>query len=189
MLVWGAIKQYVHKSYILNCLFVVLTKAIYMQFYDCHCTFHCGPHYDWGICRISEVSFLFPATEVCVLQLRPLYYSSLRVNITLKFVAVNKYLVPNHYHLLPAVKCHLGSHKFQSDYDMETAMLGWLQLQDTDSCHQGTEKPVPWYNRCLNSGGYHVEKWSGSHNSMCTVTATNTQFIICDLWTYFWTAS
>jgi len=48
-------------------------------------------------------------------------------------------------------------------------MLGRLQLHDTDSCHQGTEKPVPWYNRCLNNGGYCVEKWSGGHNCICIV--------------------
>lgn len=40
-------------------------------------------------------------------------------------------LAPGDFDLLPALKKYLGGHRFKSDEDVDTAVTGWLYVQDT----------------------------------------------------------
>jgi histone-lysine N-methyltransferase SETMAR len=67
-------------------------------------------------------------------------------------------LAPSDYHLFPALKQYLSSQRFESDDDVTTAVKQWLCRQGTDFYHEGIEKLVVRYDKCLNLFGDYVEK-------------------------------
>lgn len=48
-----------------------------------------------------------------------------------EYPAYNPDLAACNYHLFPALKDHLGIHKFQTDDNMKTAVIWWFQLLHT----------------------------------------------------------
>jgi hypothetical protein len=45
---------------------------------------------------------------------------------------------------------HLGGHQFHNSDDVEMAVCEWLQMQDPDFCHDGSFKPMPRLDNCIN---------------------------------------
>jgi hypothetical protein len=60
--------------------------------------------------------------------------------------------------VLPALKQNLDSHKFIDDCKMEMARMQWLITTNKNFYQHGTEKLLPYCNKCLNPGGDCVEK-------------------------------
>ena len=54
------------------------------------------------------------------------------------------------YHLLPAKKQNLGSHRFKDNRAVPTVATRWLITGYIDVYEQGTEKLVLRYDKCLN---------------------------------------
>jgi hypothetical protein len=64
-------------------------------------------------------------------------------------------LVPSDFHFFPTLKRTLEGRHFTINEDAEAA----VRTQDTDFYQQGFFKPVKWWDKCINVGGNHVEKW------------------------------
>jgi hypothetical protein len=65
---------------------------------------------------------------------------------------------PSNYHLLPALKEHLGGHRFKSDDNMETVAKQWLSKKDINFHQQKIEKLTPLYNKCFSFCGNYFRK-------------------------------
>jgi hypothetical protein len=67
-------------------------------------------------------------------------------------------LAPSDYHAFLHLKKFLGGKRSDDDNDMKDAVQKWLTLQAAAFYEQGTQKLVPYYDKCLNNGREFVEK-------------------------------
>ncbi|PNE09423.1 hypothetical protein B7P43_G15432 [Cryptotermes secundus] len=69
-------------------------------------------------------------------------------------------LAPSDFHLFLHLKKFLSGERqhFENDREAEIVVTQWVQSQAADFYDTGIQKLVPWYDKCLNSGGDYVEK-------------------------------
>jgi histone-lysine N-methyltransferase SETMAR len=67
-------------------------------------------------------------------------------------------LEPSDFHLFLRLKKFLAGQRFLNDDDVEVALKKCLSSQAATFYKEGTQKPVPRYDKCLNNGGNCVEK-------------------------------
>jgi hypothetical protein len=62
------------------------------------------------------------------------------------------------YHLFTYLKNWLRSQSFSNKEELLEGVKTWLSSQTEDFFDTGTQKPVPRYDKCLNSGSNYVLK-------------------------------
>jgi histone-lysine N-methyltransferase SETMAR len=67
-------------------------------------------------------------------------------------------LAPSDFHLFPKLKEFLGGRGFKSDEEVKAAIKEWLNGLVAEVYDEGIQKLVTHYDKCLNVGGYYVEK-------------------------------
>jgi transposase len=67
-------------------------------------------------------------------------------------------LTPSDYHLSTCQKNWLGSQLFNNSEELTEGVKTWLSSQAADFSDKGIRKPIPRYDKRLNSGGDCVEK-------------------------------
>jgi hypothetical protein len=67
-------------------------------------------------------------------------------------------LAPSDYHLFTCLKNWLGSQRFNNNEEMMEGVKTRLSSQVANFSDTGIQKLIPRYDKCLNSGGDHVEK-------------------------------
>ena len=85
-------------------------------------------------------------------------------------------LVPSDFHLFSILKDHPSSYKFASDDNVKTAVTRWLKSQGTEFYKAGSNKLVPWLDRCLNLGKTVLKNKVISIDNIC--------YLFCSKWQY-----
>jgi transposase len=67
-------------------------------------------------------------------------------------------LAPSDHHLFTYLKNWQRSQRFNSNEELMEGVKTWLSSQAADFFDTGLQNRIPRYNKCLNSGGEHVEK-------------------------------
>jgi hypothetical protein len=67
-------------------------------------------------------------------------------------------LAPSDYHLFTYLKDWLGSQHLNNNEELIDGVKTWLSSQAADFYDIGIQKLIPWYHKCLISGGDYVEK-------------------------------
>jgi histone-lysine N-methyltransferase SETMAR len=62
------------------------------------------------------------------------------------------------YYLFTCLKNWVESQRINNNEELMEGVKIWLILQAADLFDTGLQKPIPRYDKCLNSGGDYVEK-------------------------------
>ena len=79
---------------------------------------------------------------------------------TAAYPAYSPDLVSSDFQLFPTLKEFLGSRHFESDEEeSKDSVKEWLNVLAAEVCDEGIQELITRYDRCLNGGGYCVEKY------------------------------
>ncbi|GFS74646.1 histone-lysine N-methyltransferase SETMAR [Trichonephila clavipes] len=67
-------------------------------------------------------------------------------------------LAPSDFHLFPELKKNLGGTQFQTDEEVQNAVVNFLHGQAAEFYHSGLKKWVPRMQKCIQRNGDYVEK-------------------------------
>jgi hypothetical protein len=67
-------------------------------------------------------------------------------------------LVPSGFHLFLHLKPFLAGRRFHDDNEVKESVTTCCASQAASFYHEGTQKLVQRYDKCLNNGGNYVEK-------------------------------
>ncbi|GFS88757.1 histone-lysine N-methyltransferase SETMAR [Trichonephila clavipes] len=67
-------------------------------------------------------------------------------------------LAPSDFHLFPELKKNLGGTQFQTDEEVQNAVVNFLHRQAAEFYHSGLKKWVPRMQKCIQRNGDYVEK-------------------------------
>jgi hypothetical protein len=66
-------------------------------------------------------------------------------------------LAPSDFYMFLHLKTFLGGQQFHDDNEVNEAINTWFASQAASFYDAGVQKLVPFYDKCLNNGGNHVQ--------------------------------